>query len=159
MGTLVLATEIERKFVVEDLGSVPQVPYMTVRQGYLARGTDEEARVRQIGDDYTLTVKKGTGLLRSEFEIPLSAPQFDALWPATEGSRIAKTRREVKVLEDRIAYVDVFDGHLEGLITVEVEFDDTDTALAFTPPGWFGREVTQDSRYSNKVLSTEGAPE
>ncbi|MFD3733889.1 CYTH domain-containing protein [Streptomyces sp. NPDC058632] len=154
-----MATEIERKFVVEDLSAVLRIPAVTVRQGYLARGTDEEARVRQIGGEHTLTVKKGTGLQRSEFEILISAPQFDAIWPATEGSRIVKTRREVKLPGNWLAHVDVFDGHLEGLATVEVEFDDIDTALAFTPPDWFGREVTQDSRYSNKVLSSEGAPE
>lgn len=153
-----MATEIERKFVVEDLGTVLQIPAVTVRQGYLARGNDEEVRVRQAGDEYTLTVKKGTGLRRSEYEVPISGSQFDALWPATEGSRVAKTRREVRLPENRLAHVDVFDGHLEGLATVEVEFDDTDTALAFTPPAWFGREVTEDRRYSNKVLSSEGSP-
>lgn len=154
-----MATEIERKFLVKDLGSLLRIPAMTVRQGYLARGTDEEVRVRQIGAEYTLTVKKGNGLQRSEFQIPIDAPQFDALWPATEGSRVAKIRREVKLPDDRVAYVDVFEGHLEGLATVEVEFDTTDTALAFIPPNWFGHEVTDDRRYSNKVLSSEGAPE
>ncbi|EDY50216.1 CYTH domain-containing protein [Streptomyces clavuligerus] len=153
-----MATEIERKFVVGDLGAVLRIPAVTVRQGYLARSTDEEVRVRQIGDEYTLTVKKGNGLQRSEFEILIDASQFNALWPATEGSRIAKTRREVELPENRLAHVDVFEGHLEGLATVEVEFADTGAAGAFTPPAWFGREVTEDRRYSNKVLSSEGAP-
>ncbi|MER5310711.1 CYTH domain-containing protein [Streptomyces sp. NPDC002773] len=154
-----MATEIERKFVVENLGEVLRIPAMPVHQGYLARNSDEEVRIRRLGDEYTVTTKKGAGLQRLEFETPISAAQFDALWPATEGSRIAKSRREVKLPEGRIAYVDVFEGHLEGLATVEVEFDDTDTALAFVPPDWFGHEVTEDRRYSNKVLSSEGKPE
>ncbi|MGW0615393.1 CYTH domain-containing protein [Streptomyces sp. NPDC002788] len=154
-----MGTEIERKFVVQNLGEVLRIPAMQVRQGYLARNSHEEVRIRRMGDEYTLTTKKGSGLQRAEFETPISAAQFDALWPATEGSRITKTRREVKLPEGRIAYVDVFEEHLEGLTTVEVEFDETSTALAFVPPNWFGHEVTEDKRYSNKVLSSEGKPE
>lgn len=52
-GAHFVATEIERKFVVGDLGAVLRIPAVTVRQGYLARSTDEEVRVRQIGDEYT----------------------------------------------------------------------------------------------------------
>ncbi|MFF5726810.1 CYTH domain-containing protein [[Kitasatospora] papulosa] len=154
-----MGTEIERKFVMKNLGEVLRIPAVPVRQGYLARNFDEEVRIRRMGDEYTLTTKKGTGLRRAEFETPISAAQFDALWPATEGSRIAKSRRQVKLPEDRIAYVDVFEEHLEGLTTVEVEFDETSTALAFVPPDWFGPEVTEDRRYSNKMLSSEGKPE
>ena len=154
----IVAAEIERKFLVKDLGAVLRIPTRTVRQGYLARSADEEARVRQIDGEYTLTVKKGSGLLRSECEISISASQFDALWPATDGSRVTKTRREVQLPEGRLAHVDVFEEHLAGLATVEVEFEDTDSAMAFTPPDWFGPEVTEDGRYANKVLSSEGVP-
>jgi CYTH domain-containing protein len=36
---------------------------------------------------------------------------------------------------------------------VEVEFDSEPAAAAFTPPAWFGPEITGDSRYSNRVLA------
>jgi adenylate cyclase len=41
-------------------------------------------------------------------------------------------------------------------MTGEVEFDSPDGATAFTPPLWLGRDVTDDPRYKNKRLATEG---
>jgi CYTH domain-containing protein len=43
-------------------------------------------------------------------------------------------------------------------MNVEVEFPDEKTALLFTPPDWFGQEVTQDKRYTNGSLSKFGIP-
>ncbi|MEV5238658.1 CYTH domain-containing protein [Streptomyces cinnamoneus] len=153
-----MATEIERKFTVHDSGPFEGVPALPVQQGYLARGEQEEVRVRRAGDEYSLTVKKGNGLERQEFEILVDAGQFAALWPATEGRRISKRRRAVPLADGRCAYVDVFEGRLAGLVTAEVEFEDREDALAFVPPPWFGAEVTGDARYANKELSTTGIP-
>jgi CYTH domain-containing protein len=45
-----------------------------------------------------------------------------------------------------------------GLVRDEVEFEDLDDARAFVPPPWFGRELTDDVRYSNQRLAIEGLP-
>jgi len=37
-------------------------------------------------------------------------------------------------------------------MTVEVEFETADDALAFEPPAWFGTEVTKDESYKNAAL-------
>ncbi|MEU4209492.1 CYTH domain-containing protein [Streptomyces sp. NPDC026206] len=150
--------EIERKFTVRDDAPFKGQPAVPVRQGYLARGEREEVRVRRVGDEYSLTVKKGSGLERQEFETSIDAAQFDALWPATEGCRVSKSRRLVPLPAGRTAHVDVFEGRLAGLVTVEVEFEDREEALAFVPPAWFGTEVTDDGRYANKELSSSGIP-
>lgn len=55
--------------------------------------------------------------------------------------------------ENLIAEIDVFHGRLDGLILIEVEFPDEETALHFIPPTWFGREVTFDKAYHNSNLS------
>ena len=34
----------------------------------------------------------------------------------------------------------------------EVEFPTEEAALAFTPPDWFGEDVTDDSRYHNSNM-------
>ena len=39
------------------------------------------------------------------------------------------------------------------LILAEVEFADEDEANQFTPPEWFGEDVTFSSRYHNSNLS------
>jgi adenylate cyclase len=36
---------------------------------------------------------------------------------------------------------------------VEVEFDSEAAAGAFTPPAWFGPEITGHPRYSNRLLA------
>ncbi len=57
-----------------------------------------------------------------------------------------------------MAEVDVYRGPLAGLVTVEVEFDDLNSASMFSPPFWFGNELTGDSRYSNQSLAVDGLP-
>ena len=54
--------------------------------------------------------------------------------------------------------LDVYHGRLEGLLTAEVEFDAVAAASAFVPPDWLGRDVTDDPRYKNKKLATDGLP-
>ncbi|BAJ30588.1 MULTISPECIES: CYTH domain-containing protein [Kitasatospora] len=153
-----MGVEIERKFLVRDGAEVPAGRESEVRQGYLVTGPEgAEARVRQQGDACSLTVKRGTGLVRGEWETPLDAGQFAALWPATEHARIHKTRRIVPLGPDE-AVVDTYHGRLAGLRTVEVEFADPERAAAFTPPPWFGPEVTDRPDLKNQRLATATAP-
>jgi CYTH domain-containing protein len=49
--------------------------------------------------------------------------------------------------------MDLFSGRYEGLVLAEVEFEDEASALAFTPPSWFGRDVTFSGEYQNSKLS------
>jgi len=65
----------------------------------------------------------------------------------------------VPVDDGLTAEVDVYDGDLAGLVVAEIEFDSPEQGDAFEPPGWLGREVTDDSRYGNRTLAVEGRPE
>ena len=58
--------EIERQFLVKTLPALPS-EYESLRQGYVA--LLPEIRIRQIGGTrFTLTVKRGAGLVREEWE-------------------------------------------------------------------------------------------
>jgi adenylate cyclase len=149
--------EIERKFLLEQLPPDTASATSALRQGYLVIGDDGEARIRDAGGAYTLTVKSRGSLSREEYEIPLSRNQFDALWPATYGRRIEKIRHEIE-LHGMTAEVDIFEGDLDGLILVEVEFASVPAAHEFVPPPWFGREVTADPSYKNASLAVRGRP-
>jgi adenylate cyclase len=152
-----VGSEIERKFLVATLpDELPIESESNVAQGYLATGADE-VRVRRRGDDHVLTVKRGSGLSREEVEVPLTREAFEQLWPLTAGRRVEKTRMTIPV-EGAVAEVDVYRGPLAGLVTVEVEFDEADDASRFSPPFWFGPELTGDSRYSNQSLAVDGIP-
>lgn len=147
--------EIERKFLVRELPrDLTSYPHNKISQGYLVSLDDgTQVRLRKKGECYSLTFKRGTGNVREEREVDLSAEQFDALWPATEGKRLVKTRYEIP-LGDRVVEIDVYHSRHEGLVVAEVEFDDEEEAKAFQPPDWLGEDVTGDPRYSNQLLAS-----
>jgi adenylate cyclase len=128
-----------------------------IDQGYLAADAGSEVRVRRMGEENFLTVKRGSGRDRLEDEIAITADQFEALWPATEGRRLSKRRLYVP-LDGLTAEVDVYGGELGGLITAEVEFDSVSDSDDFSAPAWFGDEITGDDRYTNRALANDGIP-
>jgi adenylate cyclase len=152
--------EIERKFVLaEPPAGLAEHPHTHVEQGYVAldpNGT--EVRVRRRGDDRTLTIKSGGGLVRTEDESALEPERFDELWPLTDGRRVVKTRYLVPLGDGLTAEVDVYHDALDGLVTAEVEFADEPASQAFEVPGWLGAEVTGDKRYANRSLAVSGVP-
>jgi len=152
--------EIERKFVLSaPPPGLDAREHARIEQGYVAvddNGT--EVRVRRRGDKRVMTVKSGSGLVRTEEEWPLEAERFDALWPLTDGRRVVKTRYLVPLDDGLTAEVDVYDGPLDGLVTAEVEFASEHDSEAFAAPDWLGREVTGDARYANRALAVHGLP-
>ncbi len=152
-----MTTEIERKFLVDGLPpSAVDCPHDELAQGYLAVGGDgTEVRLRRRGATFWQTVKRGAGLMRTEVEIELDRSQFEALWPLTVGRRLEKTRYRIAYGEATLE-LDVYRGPLSGLYTVEVEFDSVQASAAFSPPEWFGAEITEDTRYSNRNLAEFG---
>ncbi len=155
-----MSDEIERKFLVSALpDQVVAARAKRVEQGYVAIGARTEVRLRRAGGRMTLTAKRGHGEARAEHEIALYKEQFEALWPLTAGRRLVKTRRLVGLgADDLEAEVDVYEGALAGLVTVEVEFASAQQSHSFQPPGWFGEELTGDPAYANQSLATHGLP-
>lgn len=145
--------EIERKFLVD--GPVPQgLSAQPILQGYLTAATDSvEIRLRREGGDHSLTLKSDGNLTRDEREIAIGPAEFDTLWPATQCRRVEKTRHRGTLPGGQPFELDVFSGDLAPLMLVEMEFPSEEAALAFAPPAWFGKDVTEDRRYKNKALA------
>ena len=150
--------EIERKFLIHSPPGLENLSSREILQGYLLITDEKEIRLRKKGDRYFQGVKVGRGLSREEIESEIGALQFEDLWPATEGRRIEKRRFEI-VYEGVLIELDVYSGGLQGLITAEVEFKSEEESSRFTPPLWFGPEITHDDRYKNKNLAVYGVPE
>lgn len=148
--------EIERKFLV---GSMPrnlaEFPCVEIEQGYLACERGRHVRVRRIADKFWLTAKHRRGMGRDEETIALTAGEFALFWPLTEGRRVHKTRYRVPHGPLTIE-IDIFNGHLEGLVVAEIEFSDEEGCADFTPPAWLGEEVTHDPAYRNTTLAVVG---
>jgi CYTH domain-containing protein len=155
-----VAEEIERKFLLTAVpGAEVLGPGRRLRQGYVAVDGAVEVRVRIDDGGAVLTVKAGSGLARTEVELPLDGADADALWAHTAGRRIEKRRHRCALGDDGpVAEVDLFDGDLDGLAVVEVEFPDAGAAAAFEPPPWFGRELTGEGGWSNADLARFGRP-
>ena len=141
--------EIERKFLIKKLPDLSKYPYVEIEQGYLC--THPVVRIRRKNDKYILTYK-GSGLLaHEEIEAALTKEGYDHLVTKVDGNLITK-RRYLIPLSPYTIELDVFSGHMDGLIMAEVEFPSIDEANNFTAPDWFGEEVTNDRRYHNSEM-------
>lgn len=155
-----MSLEIERRFLMPEVpaGWLDAAEGKPIRQGYLIVDEKRVLRIRQKGAKYVMTVKSGAGLTRHEEEQAIDQALFDLLWPLTEGRRNIKTRHTREI--DGLVYeLDVFEADLAPLIMLEVEFDNEASAHGFQPPGYVGREVTEDERYNNASLAVHGLPE
>lgn len=148
--------EIERKFLVDSLPSLKDYHSKKIIQAYIS--TDPVIRIRQMGTQYFLTVKSHGHIMREEFEMPITKEQFHSLWNKIEVSPIEKTRYFIPLEQDLTAELDLYEGHLKGLYTVEVEFSSLDAADDFIPPSWFGNDISLDNRYKNNNLAHYGIP-
>jgi CYTH domain-containing protein/CHAD domain-containing protein len=152
-----MASEIERKFVLEEMPpEAARAPATAIEQGYLAVDEAVEVRLRRSDGERLLTAKRGHGESREEVEVELYGEQFEALWPLTEGRRLRKTRSRVPLGDGLTAEVDRYHGDLDGLLVAEVEFPSAEASHEFQPPPWLGREVTGERRYANQALALDG---
>jgi len=154
-----MAAEIERRFILDHRPPADLLGAGThIRQGYLAGEDHVEVRLRITDSEAVITVKAGQGRRRVEVEVQIADEDAESLWPSTEGRRIKKTRYRVPVA-GHTAEVDIYEEHLAGLVSVEVEFESEGDADSFQAPDWFGREVTGDGRWSNAALARHGRPD
>lgn len=148
--------EIERKFLVDSLPSLAHYHSKKIIQAYIS--TDPVIRIRQMDTQYFLTVKSHGHIMREEFEMPITKEQFHSLQNKIEVSPIEKTRYFIPLEQDLTAELDLYEGHLKGLYTVEVEFLSLEAANDFIPPSWFGNDISLDHRYKNNNLAYYGIP-
>lgn len=145
--------EIERKYLVNK---VPDSFTLKneIEQGYI--NSSPTIRIRRSDDEFFLTVK-GSGLLaREEFEMRITGEEYASLLSKVETRIIKKDRYLIPIGGSLTAELDIYHDFLEGLKTVEVEFESVEDSEAFAPPEWFGREVTYDKGYSNGSLARHG---
>ena len=144
--------EIERKFLIRQLPEHPeQYPCLQIEQGYLC--TNPVVRIRKQDDSYFLTYKSGGLMTREEYNLPLTKESYEHLKEKIDGRLITKKRYVIPLKDSLFIELDIFSGDLAPLMLAEVEFPDEETANHFTPPKWFGEDVTFSSSYHNSTLS------
>ncbi len=147
--------EIERKYLVHSLPErLEQYESKQIEQGYLC--TNPVVRIRRSNENYILTYK-GEGLMvREEYNLPLTKEGYEHMRQKADGILIKKTRYLIPLTDRLTIELDVFSDELEGLLLAEVEFETEEEANRFTPPAWFGEDVTFSEKYQNCTLSKSG---
>ena len=144
--------EIEKKFLVNEIPfSLDSFKSRKIEQAYLS--TDPVIRVRRDNDEYYLTYKSKGFIVREEYNLPLNKSSYEHLLSKADGNIITKTRYEIPEKNNLTIELDIFEGKFKGLILAEVEFESEDDANSYTPPEWFGDDVSNESTYHNSTLS------
>ena len=135
-------------------------------------------------DTYTVVYKSGGLMAHIEETMPLTRESYAHLKTKADGKVIEKVRyvipledgyrmdtdrrrdaglpaqdpidppaKDLKIELDLFRNVEEADGSL--LQMAEVEFPTEEAALRFIAPDWFGREVTNDTRYHNNTMSEQ----
>jgi len=144
--------EIERKFLITKLpNNLNNYKCRNIEQGYLS--TNPVVRVRKDNDDYYLTYKGSGMMVREEYNLPLTKESYHHLIQKADGNVITKKRYEIPTYDDLIIELDLFEGLFSGIILAEVEFVSEAQAISFTPPEWFGKDVTNTKEYHNSSMS------
>ena len=143
--------EIERKYLIKSIPeNLKDFPCRIIEQGYL--NTDPVVRIRKDDNNFELTYKSKGLMVRKEYNLPLTKEAYEHLLRKIDG-RLIKKRRYMIPLEGNLTIeLDVFEGDLAPLILAEVEFSDEQSALSFTPPDWFGEDVTFSGKDHNSQL-------
>jgi len=158
-----MVLEVERKFLLgaypDDRiagGSLAVEKVYLIDQTYLALSDGEELRVRRLKDaltgeaEYVLTYKSGFGLVRQEVEQPISGKLYEELMSKVRLTPLIKERTIARTAEGITVEIDRYSQF--SLIVVEVEFASEEEAIRFSPPDWFGEEISSSKLYSNKQL-------
>lgn len=144
--------EIERKFLVNEIPSLSGLRYSKITQGYIS--FSPETRIRKMDDKYYLT-KKGEGMVvREEIENEVLKSEGEKYFEQVISNLIIKTRYYIPYDKHTIE-LDIYEGIFKGLIVAEVEFESLDEANLFTPPTWFGEDISNNIEYRNKILATK----
>lgn len=144
--------EIERKFLCKypDF-DVCQYPKKELEQAYIS--VNPTIRIRKSDDDFVLTIKGSGEISREEYELSITEEQYKHLLEKSETSIVSKTRYFIPLKGAETAELDIYRNDLDGLMTVEVEFNTVTEAENFLPPIWFGLDVSHDNRYKNSNLA------
>lgn len=142
-----MATEIERKFLVNTTLWRPRDEGTRFTQGYLNSAKERIVRVRIEGTSARLTIKGLTSdATRLEFEYPIPMTDARTMLDTLCERPLIDKHRHIETYGAHAWEIDVFHGENAGLVIAEVELLSERDAVELPP--WVGKEVTGDPRYT-----------
>ena len=153
---MVYMIERERTFLIKDMpGDLDEFVSKEMVDMYIPVAEEHPCtRIRKNGDAYEFTKKhpiNGNASQQLESTVRLTSPEYESL-KDVPAKRISKTR--YFYAQDGFNYeIDVFDGDLEGLVLVDIEFEDDESQMNFVQPEWCLVEVTHESFIAGGMLA------
>jgi adenylate cyclase len=150
--TIKMATETERKFLVQGEFRHLAIRQIKIHQSYLSIDPAKTIRIRITDEKAFITVKgriTGKSISRSEWEFQVPLKDAEEMISLCLPGKIDKTRFHIPAGRHTFE-VDVFHGKNEGLIIAEIELSSEDEL--FERPEWLGEEVTGNPAYYNANL-------
>lgn len=152
--------EIERKYAIKYLPEDLKIEkVINIKQCTIYNDGITMARLRKISTQnkdsnrdveyiYTVKVKglteskkENNVAQRYEIENNISEEKYLELLERQINNTINKTRIISPIGNDLKAEIDIYYDYLEGLLTLEVEFENSVIAEKFEKPDWFGEEI------------------
>lgn len=157
--------EIEKKWVIDK----DKIPYdlskadcFEIKQTYINYAP--EIRVREIKNNgviwYMMAIKRyvnDEALTREESDFYITKEEYEHTVVKGLDNTIYKKRYQFDV-EGLTYAVDIFEGNLEGLAYLEIEFESEELSNSFETPDWIIKDVTNDRRFKNQELAQYGMP-
>lgn len=112
-------------------------------------------RIRKNGNKYEITKKKrvdeNDASIQEEATLKLTKDEFDTL-KVIDGKKVIKERYYYKY-NDKTAEIDIFQGDLEGLVLVDIEFETSEEKNAFIMPDFCLADVSQEEFVGGGMLA------
>lgn len=147
-----MAKEIERKFLLTEGASIP-IPAVyknfIIKQGYVSSDIDHQVRIR-LTKEAVIAIKFEGHLIRDEFEYVIPIEDGKEIYLKCD-NKLEKKRLSFK----KNKYHYDIDTYPNGLVVLEVEFDNIIDMNLWVKPDWIGEEVSGKSEYSNIVLAKQ----
>lgn len=147
-----MATETERKFLVNGEFRQLAIKEIRIRQYYLSVDPYKTLRIRITDDKAYITIKgrsTGHSISRSEWEFAIPTKDAEEMTAICLPGKIEKTRYLIPAGKHTFE-IDVFHGKNDGLVIAEIELSAEDEL--FEKPDWLGEEVTGNPAYYNANL-------
>lgn len=143
--------EIERKWLMDAFPTLDEFSCEEMEQGYLSFKPAVRTRCIDIDGQksYKLTIKGPGTLTRAEVELDLTKEQYSALQPLLPAPAVKKLLKRYNLGGGHVLECSLVDeGAQTAFYYAEIEFENEEEARAFTPPPFFGREVTEERGFT-----------
>jgi len=145
--------EIERKFLIHQIPSnLYKFPKYQILQWYFSNFKSKNSRLRKQWNQYFLTHKSWSWLVRKEKEKEITKSEFNSLRKSVWKIYLNKIRYDIPY-KKYLIQLDIYQWKLTWLISVEIEFPNINQSQSFPIPKRFGIELTQFSRAKNSYLA------